>query len=638
MIYPVKSLTKAYLQPPKIPTKRYRRKPDSRRYIDYTDAKLKQCLSAIRAKTISQRAAAKTFNIPHSTIKNKLARRSSNKPGRQPFFTDEEEQLFIEHITALTKYGFPITNLDIKMIIRDYLKSSNKTIQSFRDNVPGKDWLKSFVERHPCLLRCGANKIYQARVTEACITEFMENISLETEDIPPENIYNYDEVLLGDDAAKPCVIGRRETKYLERPSKLMEPAFSVMFCGNAAGEALPPYIIFQSKYLDSTWTENGPIGAGYNSSKTGCIDSVTFEDWFLTHILPVFKKKKGRKIMIGDYLASHISRKVMEKCEKYRISFICLPMNSTHILQPLNFVYYQPLKLIWQELLQHWETVRSKHTLLSPESDYAYLLGEALNALTETKRNLISGFITTGIFPIDPTEPLSALVKHNIKVKNKKNNIRSEILLCEYDDTKTDSPLEDIETHFIKQEIKEEFYSSNVIDNSINSSDVHLIVVDGDDAEEVETQFVKQEIKDVDNDDVNVTNSSDVHLIVVDDDDVLQIKLQSDYPSNPHDINIGDHVMITLDTSLYPAQVLGAYINGVLVHCMKKEEGCWYWPEAVNAQLITWDHLVCKIDNPKFVKKGRFCIPEMNYVTEVTVQEMNSEMESIVCDSSSDIL
>lgn len=36
----------------------YRRKPGSRRYIDYTRQELEECLKDIRSKTITQRAAA----------------------------------------------------------------------------------------------------------------------------------------------------------------------------------------------------------------------------------------------------------------------------------------------------------------------------------------------------------------------------------------------------------------------------------------------------------------------------------------------------------------------------------------------------------------------------------------------------
>lgn len=63
-----------------------------------------------------------------------------------------------------------------------------------------------------------------------------------------------------------------------------------MFCGNAAGQSIPPYVIYKSEHLWSTWAENGPVGTRYNRSKNGWIDMAIFEEWFTTHLLPVLKK------------------------------------------------------------------------------------------------------------------------------------------------------------------------------------------------------------------------------------------------------------------------------------------------------------------------------------------------------------
>lgn len=395
---------------------KYRRKPGSRRYVDYTKEQLEQCVVAVKSKILTQRAASEQYGIPRSTIKNKLAQKYGCKPGRPTVFSEQEEASFVSHLTALSEYGFPLTEFDLKMIIREYLASQGRIVAQFKNNIPGKDWMICFLKRHQHLSRRLANNIkrVRAQVSENIIADFIQNIGKETEEVPPENIYNYDETNLCDDPGRKTVICRRGTKYPETIINATKVSFTVMFCGNAAGETVPPFIIYKSEHLWSTWTEDGPEGARYNRTKSGWIDAATFEDWFLSHLLPILRKKNGRKVVIGDNLSSHINERVLLECEKHNISFICLPPNATHILQPLDVAYFRPLKCKWRQILLDWKSSQTGRKLpTTPKEQFPCLLKKALNALTESKENLIAGFKKTGIFPVNKEEPLSRLPRQD---------------------------------------------------------------------------------------------------------------------------------------------------------------------------------------------------------------------------------
>lgn len=390
----------------------YRRKPGSRRYIDYTNEQLQQCLSDVRSKTLTQREASIKYNIPRSTIKNKLKNKHRNKPGHPTVFTTEEEQAFVAHTTALSEYGFPITEIDLKIIIQNYLSSRGRQIKQFKNNVPGTEWVRGFLNRNKTLSRRLANNIKKARaaISEQIITDFIENLKEELKGIPPENIYNYDESNLTDDPGKKRVICRRGVKYPETVVNATKVSFSVMFCGNASGETIPPYVIYKAEHLWSTWTDNGPNGAGYNRSKSGWMDSITFEDWFMSHLLPILKKKEGRKVVIGDNLSSHINKNVLEACQTNNISFICLPANATHILQPLDVAYFRPLKVKWRQALLQWKNSQQGRRLPTlPKDQFPTILKTALDNMKDSQFNLLNGFRKTGIYPQNVTEPLSRL-------------------------------------------------------------------------------------------------------------------------------------------------------------------------------------------------------------------------------------
>jgi len=83
-----------------------------------------------------------------------------------------------------------------------------------------------------------------------------------------------------------------------------------MFCGNAVGEMVPPMVVYKAKNLYGTWKDEdrrGIKGALYSTSLSGWFDMFQFEKWFVELLLPILKKKEGKKLIIGDNLGSHIS-------------------------------------------------------------------------------------------------------------------------------------------------------------------------------------------------------------------------------------------------------------------------------------------------------------------------------------------
>ena len=72
----------------------HKRKPGSRRYLDFDDDQLKKAIDAIISGS-SQRDTAKTFGIPRSTLARRLKGTGKpKKPGRPPVLTEDEEKIF----------------------------------------------------------------------------------------------------------------------------------------------------------------------------------------------------------------------------------------------------------------------------------------------------------------------------------------------------------------------------------------------------------------------------------------------------------------------------------------------------------------------------------------------------------------
>jgi len=99
------------------------------------------------------------------------------------------------------------------------------------------------------------------------------------------------------------------------------------------------------------WKLNGPKKCKYYPSKSGWMDMFLFEKWFVELLLPRLKRRAGKKLIIGDNLASHISPTVIKLCKANNIAFVCLSPNSANKLQPLDVAVFTPLKKAWRQVL-----------------------------------------------------------------------------------------------------------------------------------------------------------------------------------------------------------------------------------------------------------------------------------------------
>uniref|UniRef100_A0A8D8XY63 DDE-1 domain-containing protein n=2 Tax=Cacopsylla melanoneura TaxID=428564 RepID=A0A8D8XY63_9HEMI len=120
------------------------------------------------------------------------------------------------------------------------------------------------------------NVLLNAEISETMLREYADNLSQSLENVPPENIFNYDETNLTDDpGSKRCVV-KRGTKYPTLIRNSSKTSISIMMAGSATGELLPPFVVYKSTRLWSTWVEGGPKGTRYANTPSG---------WFETALL-----------------------------------------------------------------------------------------------------------------------------------------------------------------------------------------------------------------------------------------------------------------------------------------------------------------------------------------------------------------
>jgi len=222
-------------------------------------------LLSIRAIDLFQlqsvRQAAATFNVPKST----LYRRRAGIPSRRDCEANSkklnkmEESALIQYILDLDSRGYS-PNLNA---LRDFAN----ILCAERDAAPvGKNWPTNFVKRTP-ELKTGWSRPYskQRALCEdpEVISPFYDCVREKKEQygIADEDTYNFDESGFQMGVASKLMIitatERRGSRKAIQPGN-REWATAIA-CINAAGWAIPPYLILAAKYHLSSWYQEHKI-------------------------------------------------------------------------------------------------------------------------------------------------------------------------------------------------------------------------------------------------------------------------------------------------------------------------------------------------------------------------------------------
>jgi len=389
----------------------HKRKLGSRNYKNYTAQTLQNALEEVNNETLSLAKASEKYNIPIGTLSNKKNHKHEKTVGGPTALTAKDEDDLKTVLLTMAAWKAPLSLFEIRMLVKIMLDKCGKTCPKFKNNFPGDDWVRSYLNRHPDLTqRITANiKLSRAKVDQSVVNAYFDNLEASLQDVAPSNIWNFDETNFSDEPGKKKAVVKRGTKYPERAMNATKASISVMYCGNGIGELLPPYVVYRSEHLWERWCQGGPRGTRFNRSKSGWFDSFTFQDWFVSLFLPAAKKQAGTKVIIGDNLSSHLDKEIISICEKENIRFVFLPPNTTHLTQPLDVAFFRPLKINWRRILAEWKESTNEMSTLSKDQ-FPKLLKKLEGIIgCRQAQNLISGFRACGIIPFDRNVVLAKL-------------------------------------------------------------------------------------------------------------------------------------------------------------------------------------------------------------------------------------
>jgi len=76
---------------------------------------------------------------------------------------EEEEKYFVHTMCYLSESGFSLDRYDLQFLLESYLDKCGRTVKKFDGNLPGMEWVRSFLKRHTVLSERLASNIKRKR-------------------------------------------------------------------------------------------------------------------------------------------------------------------------------------------------------------------------------------------------------------------------------------------------------------------------------------------------------------------------------------------------------------------------------------------------------------------------------------------
>lgn len=217
----------------------------------YTDDSLREAIEKIQNNELSYGAASRIYNVPKTTLHNKMKNPVSHPRGAATILSKDQEDELAEWILLHADFGDPRTKQDI-IIAAAEIAQLDDSSSNFKNGTPTSGWIDGFFKRHPSLRYRTPQAISKASAinTKDDFSGLWRNIYdyfKRTNQLDllnrPELWWNADETCFEKDKIPKKVVARRGVKRVSR--REMGPPkdnTTVTYAFSAAGDYVEPLI------------------------------------------------------------------------------------------------------------------------------------------------------------------------------------------------------------------------------------------------------------------------------------------------------------------------------------------------------------------------------------------------------------
>lgn len=380
----------------------------------WESAAMAAAIDDVRSGRMGYQAANTVHGVPKSTLErrvkngNKVATGESKVLGaKQRVFSDDMENELERYILRMEELFFGLTVTDIRRLAFE-LAERNNIAHPFNKSVglAGEDWASSFLRRHTRLSIRSPEATSAARArgfNRATVGEFftlLEQIQ-NKHHFGPTRIFNVDETGLTTVQGKPSRImalrGKKQVGALTSAER--GQLCTVEICMSAAGQFIPPMIIFPRQCMKIELMDGTPPGCVYRCHPSGWMQSDIFTEWFQHFVTCSASSVSNPSLLILDGHATHTKNlAVIDLARQNGVVLLVLPPHCSHRMQPLDVSFMKPLSTFYSQECEKW--LRSHPGRVITMFQVGAVFGAAY-VRASTPEIAISGFKATGIYPVN---------------------------------------------------------------------------------------------------------------------------------------------------------------------------------------------------------------------------------------------
>lgn len=367
---------------------------------------MEKAYNAVFRDGLAVHRAARMYCVPRKTLDDRVKGRVALNAyhGGKTALTCAEEISLRNYIVYMAGRGFPLTIAQVKAMAHAIsMKSGNS--EAFGPDGPTNKWWRGFRHRHPSLTLRRPDPLDRGRASqtsESVINDYfktLENV-LKQNDIEnkPHVYWNCDETVVDLNKSTQQVVVPVRSKHAHSISVAPTDHVTALCCVNAAGQSLPPMIVFKGGFPGGAYTKGGPVSAIYAKSDSGFVDGELFVAWFRRIFLKYTSPVEPRLLLLDGH-ASHLSLKLIDLAIKSNVILLCLPPHTTHLLQPLDVAVYKALKVELSKIVNKAKDV-NQAVWISKTAFSSIFRSAYENAFTMS--TIGSGFEKCGVYPFNP--------------------------------------------------------------------------------------------------------------------------------------------------------------------------------------------------------------------------------------------
>lgn len=400
----------------------YKKKTDR---CSINEESISHALREVLDKRMSIRMAAQSFAIKKSTLYDrvKIALKNNgndsgtednidirnarnSKYGSRQVFSMQNENLLVKYLKTSSNIHYGLTFKTCRSLAYEYANSLNLKYPSQWDiaKTAGKEWMRSFMVRHPELSYRKPENTSLARASafnKHNVDSFFENyITIQRKyKFTPDRIFNTDETGVTTVLQAPRIIAPAGKKQVGQIVSA-ERGTLVTVCAtvSATGFPVPPMYIFPRVRMKDSFLNNSVPGAIGHTSKSGWVNADIFLS-LLEHIKKhTNSSPTNQLLLLLDNHEAHTSLAAVNFCRQNGIVLLTFPPHCTHRMQPLDVGLFGPFKTRCKVSFNDFMASNPGRQISI--YDIAGLTAQPYSQSFNSE-NIIKAFEKTGIWPIN---------------------------------------------------------------------------------------------------------------------------------------------------------------------------------------------------------------------------------------------